>query len=123
MHSSHTRAAATLHMSAAHFTARPNTYALCASLTGRARCRRCRKRIARGELCFRTHAFVRPGRSATFFRHVGCIDTGFAVAVLAAHSAATIPSYGELDASAVALAVEALQRIATNPAAEARGPA
>ena len=41
--------------------------------------------IERGELRLVTRAFVRPGRSCDFVRHVGCVGAELARAVVAAH--------------------------------------
>ena len=51
----------------------------------RARCRGCKGVIERGELRLVTRAFVRPGRSRNFARHVGCVSVELLRAVIAAH--------------------------------------
>jgi len=51
----------------------------------RARCRRCRRRIDKGDVHIEICAFVRPGRRTLLFRCAACVDAWFAAAVLAAH--------------------------------------
>ena len=67
------------------FRHRPSTYTISAAPTGRARCRRCRRRIEKGAARIEICAFVRPGRRALLLRCAACIDARFAAAVLAVH--------------------------------------
>ena len=70
------------------FQQRPSTYKISAAPTGRARCRRCRRRIEKGAARVEIRAFVRPGRRTLLFRCADCLDARFAAAVLAAHGSA-----------------------------------
>ena len=67
------------------FKTRPPTFSIGLAPTNRARCRGCKKGIDKGETRLVTHAFVRPGRSRDFVRHVGCVGAELARAVVAAH--------------------------------------
>ena len=67
------------------FEQRPSTYKISAAPTGRARCRRCRRRIEKGAARVEIRAFVRPGRRTLLFRCVDCLDARFVAAVLAVH--------------------------------------
>ena len=60
------------------FKTRANRYLLDAAPTGRARCRGCKKIIAKGSHRLVVYAFVRPGRGTKFARHVGCVDKALA---------------------------------------------
>ena len=86
------------------FSSRPSTYKIEAAASGRARCRRCRRAVAKGELRVAITAFVRPGRSTLLFRcaRPACIDAPFAKAVLAVYrSMAAVPAaQGVTDADA-----------------------
>ena len=88
------------------FQQRPSTYTISAAPTGRARCRRCRRRIEKGAARVEICAFVRPGRHTLLFRCADCVDARFAAAVLAAHSSAErVPVEAGLVDSAEALRV------------------
>ena len=65
------------------FRQRPSTYTISAAPTGRARCRRCRRRIEKGATRVEIRAFVRPGRRTLLLRCADCVDARFAAAVLA----------------------------------------
>ena len=67
------------------FRQRPSTYKISAAPTGRARCRRCRRRIEKGAARVEICAFVRPGRRTLLLRCADCVDARFAAAVLAVH--------------------------------------
>ena len=83
------------------FQQRPSTYKISAAPTGRARCRRCRRRIEKGDARIVINAFVRPGRRTLLIRCADCIDARFAAAVLAAHgSAERVPVAAALVGSA-----------------------
>ena len=85
------------------FRTQPSTYAIGAAPTGRARCRRCRRRIEKGATRVEIRAFVRPGRHMLLFRCADCLDARFAAAVLAAHgSAERVPVEAALVGSAEA---------------------
>ena len=73
------------------FSARPSTYRVEASPSGRARCRRCKQSVPKGEIRIAITAFVWPGRSALLYRcaRAECLaDAAFAKAVLATYKAA-----------------------------------
>ena len=58
--------------------------------------------IEKGDTRLVTHAFVRPGRSRDFVRHVGCASVELIKAVLAAHiSVERVPVESGMDADAV----------------------
>ena len=65
--------------------ARPPTHSISLAPTRRARCRKCKGRVERGEARVVTHAPVRPNRTTHFVRHVMCVDAAFAAAMLAIH--------------------------------------
>ena len=72
------------------FAARPSTYRIELAPTGRARCRRCRRAVGKGELRLAITAFVCPGRSTLLYRcaQPACLaDAAFARAVLATYRA------------------------------------
>ena len=73
------------------FSTRPSTYRIEAAPTGRARCRRCKQCLPKGELRMAITAFVRPGRSTRLYRcaRPACIDAAFASAVLAVYCTAS----------------------------------
>ena len=70
------------------FQTRPSTYLISLAPTGRAHCRRCKRRVERGELRIAITAFVRPNRSTTLVRCCRCVDAKFADAVLSVYSSA-----------------------------------
>ena len=72
------------------FKARCSTYRIEPAPTGRARCRRCKKCLLKGELRIAITAFVRPNRSTLLYRcaRTTCIDAAFASAVLAVYGMA-----------------------------------
>jgi hypothetical protein len=58
--------------------------------------------VGKGETRLVTHAFVRPGRSHDFVRHVGCVGAELMKAVLTAHvSVERVPIESGMDADAV----------------------
>ena len=69
------------------FSTRPSTYRIEAAATGRARCRRCKQCIRKGEVRIAITAFVRPGRSTLLYRcaRAECLAAAFARAVLATY--------------------------------------
>ena len=78
-----------------------------AAPTGRARCRRCRRRIEKGATRVEICAFVRPGRRTLLLRCADCVDARFAAAVLAVHGRAErVPVEAALVGSAEAQRVQ-----------------
>ena len=67
------------------FKTRPSTYRIGIAPTGRARCRKCKRLVKKGEVRVSITAFVRPNRSTCFARCVACIDTSFARMVLSVY--------------------------------------
>ena len=89
------------------FRQRPSTYKISAAPTGRARCRRCRRRIEKGATRVEIRAFVRPGRRTLLLRCADCVDARFAAAVLAVHGRAErVPVEAALAGSAEAQRVQ-----------------
>ena len=87
------------------FKTRPPTFSIGLAPTGRARCRGCKGLVGKGETRLVTHAFVRPGRSRDFVRHVGCVSVELMRAVLAAHgSVEQVPVESGMDADALSFA-------------------
>ena len=81
-----------------HFKTQRSTFSLDAAPTSRARCRGCKGVIGKGEARLVTHAFVRPGRTTRFVRHVRCVSVELAREVLAVHrSAECVPAGRGLD--------------------------
>lgn len=66
-----------------HFKTKRSSFSLDMALTSRARCRGCKGWIEKGEARLVTHAFVRPGMSTRFVRHVRCVSAVLAREVLA----------------------------------------
>jgi hypothetical protein len=103
------------------FKSRDNRFLIEEASSGRARCRRCRKPIAKGALRLRIVAFVCPGRTHAFFRC--CVDAKLAAAVLAVHgSAERVPCASTMDAGRAAqmrlLLERAGRRASSTPAGE-----
>ena len=69
------------------FKQEKSTYRISAAPTGRARCRRCRAVIAKGETRLEVCAFVRPGRYTLRVRCTApaCIDAPLAAAILSVY--------------------------------------
>ena len=69
------------------FKQRQSTYRISAAPSGRARCRRCRTVIAKGETRLEICAFVRPGRYTLLLRCTApaCIDAPLSAAILAVY--------------------------------------
>ena len=89
------------------FRQRPSTYTISSAPTGRARCRRCRRRIEKGATRVEIRAFVRPGRRTLLLRCADCVDARFAAAVLAVHGRAErVPVEAALAGSAEAQRVQ-----------------
>ena len=70
------------------FLTRPSTYRIDLAPTGRARCRKCKRLVAKGDPRIITTAFVMPGRNTVRIRCVGCVDRKFAAAVLSVYKSA-----------------------------------
>ena len=89
------------------FQQRPSTYTISAAPTGRARCRRCRRRIEKGATRVEICAFVRPSRRTLLLRCADCVEARFAAAVLAVHGRAErVPVEAALVGSAEAQRVQ-----------------
>eukprot|EP00966_Prymnesium_polylepis_P295868 6833339-Prymnesium_polylepis.3 len=96
-----------------HFKTRQHTFSIGHAPTSRARCRGCKGVVGRGEARLVTHAFVRPGRSRDFVRHVGCVSTELLKAVIAAHGTVErVPVEAGMDADAASEARTTLSRVA-----------
>ena len=98
------------------FKTRSSTYTISTAPTGRARCRRCKRLVGKGELRIKIQAFVRPGRATVLVRCGACLDAAFARAVLGSHGAAArVPveaSVAAADAAAVRAELEAKAGVA-----------
>ena len=94
-----------------HFKTKPHTFSIGRAPTGRARCRGCKWVIGKGEVRLVTHAFVRPGRSRDFVRHVKCVSTELLKAVVAAHGSVERVPVANIDADAVSEARAQLCRL------------
>ena len=69
--------------------------------------------IGKGEARLVTHAFVRPGRTRDFVRHVRCVSAQLLKAVIAAHgSIERVPVAGSIDADELSAARATLSRVA-----------
>ena len=96
-----------------HFKTKPHTFSIGLAPTGRARCRGCKGAVEKGEARLVTHAFVRPGRTRDFVRHVGCVSAELLKAVIAAHgSAERVPVDASMDSNAASAAHATLSRVA-----------
>ena len=87
------------------FKQEKSTYRISAAPTGRARCRRCRAVIAKGETRLEVCAFVRPGRYTMLLRCTApaCIDAPLAAAILSVYKhAERVPVDAVLEGSAEA---------------------
>ena len=106
------------------FKSRQNRFLIEEASSGRARCRRCRKPIAKGALRMRIVAFVCPGRTHAFFRC--CVDAKLAAAALAVYgSAERVACVSTMDAGRAAqmrLLLERAGRRAVAPAARTAHP-
>ena len=93
------------------FKAQPSTYRLSLAPTGRARCRRCKERVGKGELRLETSAFVRPGRRTVFVHHARatCVSVALARDVLVVYGTKErVPVGAGVDAVAAAEARQML---------------
>ena len=87
------------------FKQKQSTYRISAAPSGRARCRRCRAVIAKGETRLEVCAFVRPGRYTMLLRCTApaCIDAPLAAAILSVYKhAERVPVESVLEGSAEA---------------------
>ena len=87
------------------FKQEKSTYRISAAPSGRARCRRCRSVIAKGETRLEVCAFVRPGRYTLLLRCTApaCIDAPLAAAILSVYKHADrVPVDAALEGSAEA---------------------
>ena len=100
-------------MKSSSFKTRPPTFSIGLAPTGRARCRGCKRVVEKGEARLVTHAFVRPGRSRDFVRHVGCVSPELMRAVIAAHgSVERVPVEKGVDGDALSGTCAQLCRVA-----------
>ena len=67
------------------FKTRPSTYRIDVAPTGRAHCRKCRRRVEKGETRIVIHAFVRPSRARSLVRCERCIDSALVRVILSVH--------------------------------------
>ena len=87
------------------FKQKQSTYRLSVAPSGRARCRRCRAVIAKGETRLEVCAFVRPGRYTLLLRCTApaCIDAPLSSAILSVYKhAERVPVDAALEGSAEA---------------------
>ena len=87
------------------FKQKQSTYRISAAPSGRARCRRCRAVIAKGETRLEICAFVRPGRYTLLLRCTApsCIDARLSAAILSVYKQAErVPVDAALEGSAEA---------------------
>ena len=87
------------------FKQKQSTYRLSVAPSGRARCRRCRAVIAKGETRLEICAFVRPGRYTLLLRCTApsCIDARLSAAILSVYKQAErVPVDAALEGSAEA---------------------
>ena len=99
-------------MKSSSFKTRPPTFSIGLAPTGRARCRGCKGVVEKGEARLVTHAFVRPGRSRDFMRHVGCVSPELMRAVIAAHgSVERVPVEKGMDGDALSATCAQLCRV------------
>ena len=87
------------------FKQKQSTYRISAAPSGRARCRRCRAVIAKGETRLEVSAFVKPGRYTLLLRCTApsCMDAPLAAAILSVYKRAErVPVEAALDGSAEA---------------------
>ena len=87
------------------FKQKKSTYRISVAPSGRARCRRCREVIAKGETRLEVCAFVRPGRYILLLRCTApaCIDAPLSAAILSVYkSADRVPVDAALEGGAEA---------------------
>ena len=85
------------------FKQKKSTYRISVAPSGRARCRRCRAVIAKGETRLEVCAFVRPGRYTLLLRCTApaCIDAPLSAAILSVYKSANrVPVDAALEGSA-----------------------
>ena len=85
------------------FKQKKSTYRISVAPSGRARCRRCRAVIAKGETRLEVCAFVRPGRYTLLLRRAApaCIDAPLSSAILSVYKSANrVPVDAALEGSA-----------------------
>lgn len=95
--------------------ARENAFSFSRAPTGRGRCRGCKRVVGKGELRIVTLACVSswpmPRRSTSFVRHVGCVNSAFAAAVLKVHGKVDkVPVVGEMTEDELGRARGALEK-------------
>ena len=87
------------------FKQKKSTYRISVAPSGRARCRRCRAVIAKGETRLEVCAFVKPGRYTLLLRCTApsCIDARLSAAILSVYKSANrVPVDAALEGSAEA---------------------
>ena len=87
------------------FRQKKSTYRISVAPSGRARCRRCRAVIAKGETRLEVCAFVKPGRYTLLLRCTApsCIDARLSAAILSVYKSANrVPVDAALEGSAEA---------------------
>ena len=87
------------------FKQKKSTYRISVAPSGRARCRRCRAVIAKGETRLEVCAFVKPGRYTLLLRCTApsCIDARLSAAILSIYKSANrVPVDAALEGSAEA---------------------
>ena len=87
------------------FRQKKSTYRISVAPSGRARCRRCRAVIAKGETRLEVCAFVKPGRYTLLLRCTApsCIDARLSAAILSVYKhAERVPVDAALEGSAEA---------------------
>ena len=87
------------------FKQKKSTYRISVAPSGRARCRRCRAVIAKGETRLEVCAFVRPGRYTLLLRCTApaCIDAPLSAAILSVYKhVERVPVDAALEGSAEA---------------------
>ena len=87
------------------FKQNKSTYRISVAPSGRARCRRCRAVIAKGETRLEVCAFVKPGRYTLLLRCTApsCIDARLSAAILSVYKSANrVPVDAALEGSAEA---------------------
>ena len=77
------------------FRTRPNVHTIDIAPTGRATCRKCKKKVEKGSVRIASTVFVCPGRSTVLVRHAGCVDAAFAKSLLAVYGRAERVLAGE----------------------------
>ena len=76
----------------------PNSYHIGTAPTSRARCRRCKRQVQKGDVRIVTTAFVKAGHTVRFTRCATCIDAKLAAAIIEVYgTSAHIPTTPKVD--------------------------